>query len=73
MRSAALTHPGTVIRLLTPTQDLVFARGDHGHAFGGGFRDLTVTKDGQGASQLAGRRGPTIALTDIPCNPTKGV
>ena len=31
-----LTHPGTVIRLLTPTQDLVFVeQSDEGHAVGG--------------------------------------
>ena len=45
MPSGALTDPKVLIRLLTPTQDLVFAPSAiRGHAVGGGFRDLTVLK-----------------------------
>ena len=53
----ALTHPGTVISLLTPTQDLVFAQGDQGHAVGGGFRDLPVLQDSRYRSDARGPPG----------------
>jgi hypothetical protein len=72
----ALTHPGTVISLLTPTQDLVFAQGDQRVTqSGGGFRDLTVTKTA-GTGQAGGGYPQELlcALVGIPCNPcVKGV
>ena len=71
MRFQTLTHPRVVISLLTPTQDLVFVQSEHGHAVGGGFRDLTVGKDGRCQSGSRGTEVPSVALTDIPCNPIK--
>ena len=61
-----LTLLGTLISLLNPTQDLVFARAIRGHAVGGGFRDLTVRKTA-GTGRRAGgvQHAPQAALAGI--------
>ncbi len=69
MRPRALTHSGTVISLLTPTQDLVFAqKAITVNAVGGGFRDLTVAK-GSRCQSTRGWRELASSCSDIPCNP----
>jgi hypothetical protein len=46
-----LTHRDVVIRLLTPTQDLVFARAIKGHAVGGRFQGTCMPNTAAGADQ----------------------
>jgi hypothetical protein len=65
-----LTLPGTVIRLLTPTQDLVFAQAIRVTRSGGGFRDLTVVeKKTAGTGQAREAPLSLMRAVGIPCNP----
>jgi len=71
MKPSGLTLPGTLIRLLTPTQDLVFAtERSRVTRSGGDFRDLTVFR-AEGTGQARGSlSAASSALAGIPCNPS---
>lgn len=70
MWSGILTGPDALIRLLTPTQDLVFAQAKRVTRSGGDFRDLTVVeKKTAGTGQARGAPLSSMRAVGIPCNP----
>ena len=69
MESERLTHPGGVISLLTPTQDLVFAKKRSGlRGRGEVSGDLTVARR-QVLIRLAGLVSSQTLSIGVPCDP----